>query len=136
MAMTCRQSAAGSGGRRAGRHQPPESGHALPRQRGTTSSATLRAVEGSSGLFPKGTGAEMRAARGVAVFSGMIGVTRQCVKPFRAWPFTAETLTPAFNYNRAPYLQSFVEVRVEGPKDRVRLIPHGVSGPFPRVHRP
>jgi uncharacterized membrane protein HdeD (DUF308 family) len=54
----------------------------------------------------------------------------QWTKQLKAWPFTAETLAPAFNYNRAPYLQSFVEVRVEGSKDRVRLIPYGVSGPL------
>jgi hypothetical protein len=52
----------------------------------------------------------------------------QWVKHLKAWPFTAETLAPAFDYNRAPYLQSFIEVRVEGSKDQVRLIPHGASG--------
>jgi hypothetical protein len=52
------------------------------------------------------------------------------VKHFKAWPFTAETLASAFNYNFAPYLQSFVEVRVEGSKDRVVLIPHGANGPL------
>jgi hypothetical protein len=48
----------------------------------------------------------------------------------RAWPFTAETLAGAFEYNHAPYLQSFVEVCVEGSKDQVRLIPHGAMGPL------
>jgi uncharacterized membrane protein HdeD (DUF308 family) len=52
------------------------------------------------------------------------------VKHFKAWPFTAETLSSAFNYNFAPYLQSFVEVRVEGSKDRVVLVPHGANGPL------
>src|SRR5262249_14389930 len=52
------------------------------------------------------------------------------VKRFRAWPFTAETLAGAFDYNRAPYLQSFLEVRVEGSKNRVRLIAHGARGPL------
>jgi hypothetical protein len=56
----------------------------------------------------------------------------QWVKHFKAWPFTAETLASAFNYNYAPYLQSFVEVRVEGSKDRVVLIPHGANGPLRR----
>jgi hypothetical protein len=54
----------------------------------------------------------------------------QWVKHLRAWPFTAETLAGAFNYNHAPYLQSFVEVRVEGSKDQVRLIAHGAHGPL------
>jgi hypothetical protein len=54
----------------------------------------------------------------------------QWVRHLRAWPFTAETLAGAFNYNRAPYLQSFVEVRVEGSKDQVHLIPHGANGPL------
>jgi uncharacterized membrane protein HdeD (DUF308 family) len=54
----------------------------------------------------------------------------QWVKHLRAWPFTAETLAGAFEYNRAPYLQSFVEVCVERSKDQVRLIPHGAMGPM------
>jgi uncharacterized membrane protein HdeD (DUF308 family) len=54
----------------------------------------------------------------------------QWVKRLRAWPCTAETLAGAFNYNHAPYLQSFVEVRVEGSKNQVRLIPHGANGPL------
>lgn len=39
-------------------------------------------------------------------------------------------LAGAFDYNRAPYLQSFMEIRVEGSTNRVRLIPHGVNGPL------
>ncbi len=54
----------------------------------------------------------------------------QWTKRFKAWPFTAETLAPAFDYNRAPYLRSFVEVRVEASKNQVRLIPHGANGPL------
>jgi uncharacterized membrane protein HdeD (DUF308 family) len=54
----------------------------------------------------------------------------QWTKRFRAWPFSAETLAGAFSYNQAPYLQSFVEVRVEGSKNQVRLIPHGADGPL------
>jgi uncharacterized membrane protein HdeD (DUF308 family) len=52
------------------------------------------------------------------------------VKHLRAWPVTAETMAGAFLYNRAPYLQSFVEVRVESSKDQVRLIAHGANGPL------
>ena len=43
---------------------------------------------------------------------------------------TAEAIAGAFLYNRAPYLQSFVEVRVENSQNRVRLIPHGAGGPL------
>jgi uncharacterized membrane protein HdeD (DUF308 family) len=54
----------------------------------------------------------------------------QWVKRLRAWPFTAEALAGAFNYNLAPYFQSFVEVQVERSKNRVRMIPHGANGPL------
>jgi uncharacterized membrane protein HdeD (DUF308 family) len=49
-------------------------------------------------------------------------------KRFHAWPLTAESIAGAFLYNRAPYLHSFVEVRVENSRDQVRLIPHGANG--------
>lgn len=52
------------------------------------------------------------------------------VKDFRAWPLTAEAVAGAFDYSRAPYFQSFVEVRVEASANRVRLIPHGANGPL------
>jgi hypothetical protein len=41
-----------------------------------------------------------------------------------------ESLASAFDFNHAPFFQSFVEVRVELSAQRVRLIPHGVSGPL------
>jgi hypothetical protein len=47
---------------------------------------------------------------------------------FGAWPFTAEWLSAAFDYNVAPFFQSFVEVRVERSASRVRVIPYGVHG--------
>ena len=47
---------------------------------------------------------------------------------FGAWPFTAEWLSAAFDYNVAPFFQSFVEVKVEPSANRVRLIPYGVHG--------
>jgi hypothetical protein len=47
---------------------------------------------------------------------------------FSAWPFTAEWLSAAFDYNVAPFFQSFVEVRVERSANRVRVIPYGVNG--------
>jgi hypothetical protein len=36
----------------------------------------------------------------------------------------------AFLYGRAPYVQSFVEVRVENSRNQVRLIPRGAKGPL------
>jgi hypothetical protein len=52
------------------------------------------------------------------------------VKHLRAWPLTAESMGGAFLYNRAPYVQSFVEVRVENSANQVRLILHGANGPL------
>jgi uncharacterized membrane protein HdeD (DUF308 family) len=54
----------------------------------------------------------------------------QWVKHLRAWPLTAESVAGAFLYNRAPYVQSFVEVRVENARNQVRLIPHSATGPL------
>jgi uncharacterized membrane protein HdeD (DUF308 family) len=51
-------------------------------------------------------------------------------KRLGAWPFSAELLSAAFDYNVAPFFQSFVEVRVEPSAGRVRLIPYGVHGPL------
>jgi uncharacterized membrane protein HdeD (DUF308 family) len=45
-----------------------------------------------------------------------------------AWPFSAEWLSAVFDYNVAPFFQSFVEVRVENSTGRVRLLPYGVHG--------
>ena len=52
----------------------------------------------------------------------------QWARYLRGWPLTAESLSAAFVYSRAPYLQSFVEVRVENSNGQVRLIPYGASG--------
>jgi uncharacterized membrane protein HdeD (DUF308 family) len=49
-------------------------------------------------------------------------------RAFNAWPFTAEWLSAVFDYNVAPFFQSFVEVRVERSANRVRIIPYGVHG--------
>jgi uncharacterized membrane protein HdeD (DUF308 family)/3',5'-cyclic AMP phosphodiesterase CpdA len=43
-----------------------------------------------------------------------------------AWPFSAEWLSAVFDYNTAPFFQSFVEVRVEA--DRLVIQPYGVHG--------
>src|SRR5262249_21655971 len=47
-----------------------------------------------------------------------------------AWPFSAEWMSAAFDYNVAPFFQSFVEVRVERSAHRIRLVPYGVHGPL------
>ena len=49
-------------------------------------------------------------------------------KYFAAWPFSAEWLSAMFDYNVAPFFQSFVEVRVERSNNCVRVIPYGVHG--------
>jgi hypothetical protein len=50
------------------------------------------------------------------------------VKHLRGWPLTSEAMAAAFLYTRAPYLQSFMEVKVERSKQQVRLILHGAGG--------
>jgi hypothetical protein len=52
-------------------------------------------------------------------------------KRWGAWPFSAEWVSAAFDVNTAPFYQSFVEVRVEPSRGRLRLIPHGVRGRLP-----
>jgi 3',5'-cyclic AMP phosphodiesterase CpdA len=47
-------------------------------------------------------------------------------KRWGAWPFSAEWLSAAFDVNVAPYYQSFIEVRVEPSRGRIRFIPYGV----------
>ena len=47
---------------------------------------------------------------------------------FDAWPVSAEWLSAAFDYNVAPFYQSFVEVHVEPSQGRVRFVPYGVHG--------
>jgi len=44
------------------------------------------------------------------------------------WPLSAEWMSAAFDYNTAPFFQSFIEVRVEVSASRVRLLPYGVHG--------
>ncbi len=49
-------------------------------------------------------------------------------KRFNAWPFSAEGLAAAFDYNAAPFFQSFVKIEVEPSRNRVRVLPIGVHG--------
>jgi len=44
------------------------------------------------------------------------------------WPFSAEWMSAAFDYNVAPFFQSFIEVRVERSANRLVLRPYGVHG--------
>jgi hypothetical protein len=46
----------------------------------------------------------------------------------RAWPFSVEWLSSAFDSNVAPFFQSFVEVRVERSARQVRILPYGGAG--------
>lgn len=50
------------------------------------------------------------------------------VKKFNAWPSSPEGVASAFNYDRAPFFQSFMEVRVEGSTNTVRLWLYGANG--------
>lgn len=49
-------------------------------------------------------------------------------KKYNGYPFSAEWLSAAFDYNQAPYFQSFMEIKVEKSKNRIRLIPYGING--------
>jgi hypothetical protein len=50
------------------------------------------------------------------------------VSHYGAWPFSVEALSAVFDFNHAPFFQSFVEVRVERSTGRVRLWLYGVDG--------
>ena len=50
-------------------------------------------------------------------------------RQFGAWPVTAEWLSAMFDYNVAPFFQSFVEVRVEPSANRILLQPLRHSRP-------
>jgi uncharacterized membrane protein HdeD (DUF308 family) len=50
------------------------------------------------------------------------------VKKYRAWPYSVEWLSAAFDYNVSPFFQSFVVVRVEPSHNRLRIIPYTASG--------
>ena len=47
-----------------------------------------------------------------------------------AWPFSVEALSAVFDFNRAPFFQSFVEVRVERSRRQVVFAIIGVDGPL------
>ncbi|WP_396172773.1 metallophosphoesterase [Flavobacterium sp.] len=51
-------------------------------------------------------------------------------KTHNGWPFSAEWLSAAFDYNKAPFFQSFVEVKVEPSRNKVTVIAYGPKGPL------
>ena len=52
------------------------------------------------------------------------------IKWFNAWPFSVEALSGIFDFNRAPFFLSFLEVQVERSKRQVVLVLNGVHGPL------
>jgi uncharacterized membrane protein HdeD (DUF308 family)/predicted phosphodiesterase len=50
------------------------------------------------------------------------------VKRLGAWPVTPETVAAGFDYDHAPYFQSFMEVRVEPSANRIRYWLYGCNG--------
>jgi hypothetical protein len=52
------------------------------------------------------------------------------VKWLNAWPFSVEALSGVFDFTHAPFVQSFVEVRIERSMRRVVLILNGVRAPL------
>jgi len=50
------------------------------------------------------------------------------MKGLRGYPFDPETISGAFDFNRAPFFQSFVEVSVERSNNRVRFLLYGANG--------
>lgn len=51
-------------------------------------------------------------------------------KTHNGWPFSAEWLSAAFDYNKAPFFQSFVEIKVEPSRNKVTVIALGPKGPL------
>ena len=52
----------------------------------------------------------------------------QWMRWFGGYPFDSEMVSGAFDFNRAPFFQSFLEVRVEQSMKRVRFLLYGVNG--------
>jgi uncharacterized membrane protein HdeD (DUF308 family) len=50
------------------------------------------------------------------------------VKHFSGWPFSGYILSAAFDHNKAPFFQSFVEIQVLPSKREVRFLPHNANG--------
>jgi uncharacterized membrane protein HdeD (DUF308 family) len=52
------------------------------------------------------------------------------VRDFSAWPLSGYIMSAAFDHNKAPFFQSFVEIQVHNSKDEVCFVPHGANGPL------
>ena len=52
------------------------------------------------------------------------------IKWLDGWPFAIESLSGVFDFNYAPFFQSFMEVRVESSNNRVVFALHGPDGPL------
>jgi uncharacterized membrane protein HdeD (DUF308 family) len=52
------------------------------------------------------------------------------VKRLNGWPASVEALSAIFDFNHAPFFQSFMEVRIDRSRRQVRLILQGVNGPL------
>ena len=50
------------------------------------------------------------------------------VKHLSGWPFNGYIMSAAFDHNKAPFFQSFVEVQVRNSTNEVRLLVHGAGG--------
>lgn len=50
------------------------------------------------------------------------------LKWFRGYPFDEEMVSGAFDFNRSPFFQSFLEVSVERSKNQVRFMLYGTRG--------
>ena len=53
------------------------------------------------------------------------------VQNLNAWPASAEALSAVFDFNYAPFFQSFMEVQVQPSKGLVRLLLYGANGRIP-----
>ena len=51
-------------------------------------------------------------------------------RSFGAWPSSPEWLSAMFDYNVAPFFQSFVVVTVDPAERRITIRPWGVRGPL------
>jgi len=49
-------------------------------------------------------------------------------KKLNGWPFSAEWLSAMFDYNKAPFFQSFMEIKVQRSQNRIVLIPYSNHG--------
>jgi Calcineurin-like phosphoesterase len=51
-------------------------------------------------------------------------------KKYNGWPFSAEWLSAAFDYNKAPFFQSFMEIEINPSQNKIKLKAMGINGPL------